>query len=59
MGVREAQDGKPWLLLDDIRNLVHRLSNEGTVRRWWVGVAWEEPVVMAVALLMAAALAMK
>ena len=51
MGVREAQDGKPWLLLDDIRNLVHRLSNEGTctVRRWWVGVVWEEPVVMAVA----------
>ena len=33
---------------------MHRLSREGTVRRWWVGVAWEEPVVMAVALLMAA-----
>ena len=55
MGVREAQDGKPWLiLLEETRNLVQRLSKEGTVRRCWESVAWEEPVSMAVALLMAA-----
>ena len=59
MGVREAQDGKPWLLLDVVRNLVQRLSNKGTVRRWWVGVVWEEPIAMVVALLMAAVQAMK
>ena len=53
MGVREAQDKKPWLLLDDVRNLVQRLSKEGTARRWWVGVAWEESVVLVVALLLA------
>ena len=53
--MREAQEGKPWLiLLEDMRNLVQRLSKEGTVSRWWVGVAWEEPVAMAVALLTAA-----
>ena len=55
MGVREAQDGKPWLsLLEETRNLVQRLSREGTLRRYWVSVAWEEPVSMAVALLIAA-----
>jgi hypothetical protein len=58
--VREAQEGKPWLiLLEDTRNLVQRFSKEGTVSRWWVGVTWEEPVAMAVALLMAAVRATK
>ena len=60
MGVREAQDGKPWLsLLEETRNLVQRLSREGTLRRYWVSVAWEEPVSMAVALLIAAVQAMR
>ena len=40
MGVREAQDGKPWLLLDDMRNLVQSVSREGTTRRKWEGVVW-------------------
>ena len=36
MGVRESQDGKPWLsLLEETRNLVQRLSRESTVM-WWV-----------------------
>ena len=35
MGVRESQDGKPWLsLLEETRNLVQRLSRESTVM-WW------------------------
>ena len=60
MGVREEQDGKAWLVrLEDTRNLVQRFSKEGTVRRWLVGVAWEEPVPMAVALLMAAVRAVR
>ena len=52
MGVREAQDGKPWLLLDDMRNLVQSVSREGTARRKWEGVVW---AAMSVALFKAAA----
>ena len=40
MGVREAQDGKPWLLLDDMRNLVQSVSREGTARG--SGKVWSE-----------------
>ena len=36
MGVREAQDEKPWFsLLKETRNLVQRLSTESTVM-WWL-----------------------
>lgn len=56
MGVREAQDGKPCLLLDDTRNLVQRVSKLGTAGRWWwVGVVREGPVALGVDLLIAAA----
>ena len=46
-----------WMII--IRNLVQRLSKEGTARRWLVGVAWEESVVLVVALLTAAVRPMK
>ena len=34
------QDGKPWLLLDDMRNLVQSVSREGTARG--SGKVWSE-----------------